>query len=323
MRFYSLLTLAFTALLVSPQAQSLTCSQIFNGPVRSVIEPSVVKRMIDNGNYTEALREINHAFMLAARPYHELILTSMRAKTLFLMGDVEASVLTYRRVLQLDPNNIIAHTQLGRLLLLSGQPREALIYLEHAQRIEPRNPLIYRNRLIAHQALKDVSAIEALMVNMGGNGRLMNEIALLVIKGEHDKAAVALDNAPQTISFLRLKTQNYYSMGRMDLAYPALLKVVRLANRVDFFALTALYRIEKGDTPDRKFEPSPILQALIGQLSDGEFQFFLKIRNNDPWIFQVDLYGAVETSDIKNPFWSQRGLYSRPVDGQAVRELKK
>jgi len=323
MHFYFIPILTFVALLFSPQASSLTCSEIFNGPVKNVIEPTVVKQMIDSGKYEEALREINHAFILAARPYHELILTSMKAKTLFLMGQVESSVLTYRRVLQLDPNNIIAHTQLGRLLLLLGRPQEALIYLQHAQKIEPRNPLIYRNRLIAHQALKDVPAIEALMINMGGVGRLFNEISLLVIKGEYDKAHVAFKDAPQTISFLRLKAQNYYSMGRMDLAHKALLQVVRESKKVDFFALTALYRIEKGDTPDRKFEPSPILKALIARLSDGEFQFFMKIRNNDPWIFQVDLYGAQESSDINNPFWTNRGLYSRPVDGQAVRELKK
>ncbi len=287
------------------------------------IDPYYIQILINHKHYDLALREIDWFFSQPFLKISEISLTAMKAKVYFLKGNIPESISIYRKVLQLDPNNIIAHTQMGRVLLLSGQPREALIYLKHAQKIEPRNKIVFRNRLMAYQALRDIPALEAIVPQLGGLARPYNEAALEVMKGHYTKALELLKNSPQTVSFLRLRAQVYYSMGRMDQAYKDLILVVQNSKAVDLFAVSALFRIEKMDIADKDFIPSPLLSALINQLSDGEFQVFLKIRNNEPWLFEADLYSAPEGSDITNSFWSQRGLYSTPVNSQAVQELKK
>jgi tetratricopeptide (TPR) repeat protein len=56
-------------------------------------------------------------------------------------GDTNRAVAQYRTALGLNPNNVRAHQQLGRLLDGPAAPSEALAHLQAAVRLDPRDPV--------------------------------------------------------------------------------------------------------------------------------------------------------------------------------------
>jgi adenylate cyclase len=63
---------------------------------------------------------------------------SVLAQTLLGRGDYEGALAEAERALALAPNLASAHCQLGRILTLSGRPKEGLAAMERCIRLDPR-----------------------------------------------------------------------------------------------------------------------------------------------------------------------------------------
>lgn len=291
-------------------------------PFDTVSEPVFILGLQKRGLWDLSIAEANELLKGNVLFKNQIVLRSLRAKAYFQLGQLADSANSYREILRLEPNNIIAVSQLGRVLSFMGDFAEARKYLEHAQRIEPHNSHIFRLRTRVYFALKDRVAIEAIISKMEKNeAKLYNTAALRLVEGDYPGVIALLSGPSESTNFLRLRAQAYYSMGRVDRAYQDLLKVVQRSQRPDLFVLLALYRIEKMEISDADFVPSPLLKTLFDVLSPGEWKMFLNLRHREPWLFEADLRHAEVRSDIRNSFWSDEG-FKVPINSQAVGELR-
>ena len=52
-------------------------------------------------------------------------------------GDVDGAMMLFRQVLELDPNDAMAHNNLGVALLQQGEVEEAIVHFSKALSIDP------------------------------------------------------------------------------------------------------------------------------------------------------------------------------------------
>jgi len=62
----------------------------------------------------------------------------------FFRGQQAQAIASFRRAVQLAPGSVTALGNLGWFFALTGQPEEALTYLERVMRLSPRDPLMHR-----------------------------------------------------------------------------------------------------------------------------------------------------------------------------------
>jgi tetratricopeptide (TPR) repeat protein len=249
---------------------------------------------------------------------------SLKAKLHALEGQLELAVESLEELVNLSPQDALAHSLLGRWLLALGQSQRALFHITRAQKLEPRKTVIFQQKMSALLAVRDYLSLQRAIDKMGGLAKHYYQAALYVVQGEWEMALSQFNGIdPLPLSFLRLRAQVHYSMGRMDLALADLKSLARQAQIMDLFTVIALYRIEIMDMPIKDFEPSPLLQAMIDKLTPGEWSLFWRYKDQAPWIFELDaqMEAAPSSGDYMNSIWSETEIY-RPVDGQAVRELK-
>ena len=107
------------------------------------------------GRYQEAQEDLRRAVKL--KPSNADYLANL-GYVLYKLGRAAEAVESERAALKLDRNNFTAHYQLGRFLLLSGDPKvlpEAASLLKRAIELDPRRSEIRFDLLTAYRALGD------------------------------------------------------------------------------------------------------------------------------------------------------------------------
>ena len=254
---------------------------------------------------------------------YQMHMLSMEAKLFNMQGHIEKAVQNWRQVLELNNRDAMAHSQLGRLLFLMDDPTLALYHITQAQKIKPHETLFFHQKMSALFAVKDIPAIKIAIKRMSHQAATFYQSSLHLLRGEFAEAAQLLEGQQTSLAFVRLRSQAYFSMGRLDLAQKDLVYILQRTRRTDLFTLIALYQIEKGETPLKEYEPSPLLEQIIANLSPGEWALFLRFKDKEPWIFEADTMTASPDQAIQNPFWSQLGIYTQPVNRQAVKAFFK
>ncbi len=272
---------------------------------------------------TEMVKIEKAIMQLDASPEHLTHMLSIEAKLLNMHGHIEKAAQKWRQLLELNERDAMAHSQLGRLLFLMDDPTQALYHITQAQKLKPHETLFFQQKMSALFVVRDIPSIENAISKMGKQAKIFYQSSLHLLKGEFSQTADLLKGDQTSLAFIRLRAQAYFSMGRLDLAYKDLIHILQKTRRTDLFTLIALYQIEKGETPLKIFKASPLLEQIIDNLSPGEWALFLRFKDKDPWIFEADTLTAEPDPTIQNPFWEKLGIYTQPINRQAVKAFFK
>jgi len=119
---------------------------------------------------------------------------------LFRGHDVKGAMREYRKALELNPKNAIAHSNLGGLLVNEGVPIEGAYHLSEAIRLDPENYSAHYNlaRLLFHQrqidqAIEHYFAAIAIKPDLADAQSTLG--ALLCARGRFDEGAIHLAEA--------------------------------------------------------------------------------------------------------------------------------
>ena len=162
---------------------------------------------------------------LKANPEGSVGLFVNRGTALIQANDPEAASLSFRRAVDLEPENVMALNNLGSALAQLGRVQEALDLFRRAQAIAPDNPSGYFNAALALAALDPAAGQEAAMAayrkaiacDPKFAPAYVNLAQILVARGE---VAAALDlvdeaelHAPKDLPLLITKGQVLEAMG--------------------------------------------------------------------------------------------------------------
>ena len=164
---------------------------------------------------------------------------------LFRGGDVRSAIREYKKALELNPKNAIAHSNLGGLLVNEGMPVEGAFHLSEAIRLDSQNYSAHYNlaRLLFHQgrvdeAIEHYFAAVAIKPDLADAHSTLG--ALLCARGRFDAGAIHLSEA------IRLDPADVgarCSLGEL------LMRQERLAEAAEQFALAV--RIDPKDSTAR------------------------------------------------------------------------
>lgn len=281
-----------------------------------------VRVLAGQGKYDTAIRVID-IFLTKPGNENNLYVLGLKASFAKKQGDLLTAIEVHRQILKLNKKNKVSLTQLGHLLMLVGKYPEAIHFLERALVLEPNNHLIHWNLI---QSLNALGRVEALKSIEKGNApekiKLLAKAVRLILEEQYTEGIRVLDQLEAGVVILQMKAQAYYLSGRMDQSYLALTQILKKSSKTNYQAIAALIKIEMQDKPLGQFKYSPLLEATMRTLSDVEVEAVLKTLSGNVWAFESLDLESTDTSAIQNSFWSQSGLYSRPVNGQAVKELR-
>lgn len=117
-------------------------------------------------------------------------------------GDNEAAELAFEQAIELDPNHVKSHINLGRVLLDAGKPTYALVQFHEAIDLDPRSGTAHRLEGAALHAIgkrdEAVGAYRTAIRIDPEDAWAMNNLALVLIEtGEYDAALRALARATE------------------------------------------------------------------------------------------------------------------------------
>lgn len=274
------LVFVILSLVGQPKAKARYCSEYFGN-----------KRLIENFGRTKAGRGHIRWF-------------TKWAGQLKSDGDLNGAVRLYEQALKMDPNNAIALSQAGYLLLMMGHYKSARRRLDHAQAIEPHNRQVFSNRLQVRIAQGDTLAVETMVRKMGeSNLRTIGEVSLFLLTRNYKPALALLEGAPETPTFFRLRAQVYYHLGRFDKAAENLAMAIIKNPAPDYQSMAALIRLDMGEVRINEYKPGPEVSALLKKFNKSDLVKLLAIRESDLWSFQP-MPAPRDRGKIFNTFWN-------------------
>ncbi len=246
----------------------------------------------------------------------------VKAKILNRLGRIEEATEVFRRILEIDPNNPIALSQIGYSYLVLGLPKKALPWLRQSFDLEPHNTVVLRNLVKALMDLEQSAELAKLASRMPqGEERSYIEAASSALRGHFSRALDQLESVTPTPRVQRLQARLHYLAGNPILAKQTLIQLIHNLENPDLFVIAALAKLERLDQPHDKFAASPMLKAVIESLTGSELKIVSQMTHSNFWTIKGDELPAPPSSDIANSFWVHQGIYLRPVDGNAVREI--
>jgi tetratricopeptide (TPR) repeat protein len=214
------------------------------------------------GNYVEAVQDLRRAVLLD--PKHADYQANL-GYALWKIGQRTEAVRAEREALKLDDKNFTAHYQLGRFLLLSGDPKqlpEAGTHLRRALEIDPRRSEVRFDLLTVYRTLGDqpnaIAQLNLLQDARPADPRVTYAEALLASDRGDLNAAIAGFRAT-----LRLDPSLYGAWQDLGLAF---IKVKRWSDAVDTFA--ELARKQSDSVEVAYFHSLSLFNA--GRVSDAE-----------------------------------------------------
>ncbi|MEQ8344032.1 MAG: tetratricopeptide repeat protein [Sneathiellaceae bacterium] len=162
---------------------------------------------------------------LRARPEGSVEVFINRGSALIQANDLEAAATSFRRALDLEPDNITALNNLGSAYAQSGQPGEALELFRRAQRVAPDHPAGHFNAALALAAQDPAGNAEeviaayraAIACDPKFAPACLNLAQCLAARGETAEALELVDEAelqaPKDLPVLIGKGQIYEAMG--------------------------------------------------------------------------------------------------------------
>lgn len=114
------------------------------------LRDDLIDDLILNGNYEDALKEIDSLLMKDFRVGYEL---EKKALILLLEGEIEQAIRVVDNVISLNPGSAFAHDLLGLGLLLSNRPSDAHAAFSRALELDSTMVNAYHNRAIANRIL--------------------------------------------------------------------------------------------------------------------------------------------------------------------------
>ncbi len=146
--------------------------------------------------------------------------------------DWEGAERSFRKAIELDPNNALAHSWLAQLLSSRGRHDEALAYIDRATELDPVSPSVNGVRFPVIEGRREFDlglklAEEAYRFDKENTNSRRSYATFLFHKGEYEKviefvAPLVGEKEPTQHVWLSLLAGAYVKSGRPDLAAPFL-----------------------------------------------------------------------------------------------------
>ena len=114
--------------------------------------------LVDQARYSQAAQQLEQMRKLGARDYDT---TCSLASALGASGRLDEAIHLLREAIALDPEKLLAHHTLGRLLLVQQQPAEAAVEFERCAAMQPGSAGIQLELGRAYEALEKLDKAEA------------------------------------------------------------------------------------------------------------------------------------------------------------------
>jgi len=225
----------------------------------------------EQGNYLKADVEFRNAMQIAPG---DTTARLMAAKTAERLGKPGPAVGLYQSVVESNPDNVEARTNLARLYIFGGAPAKGLEVIKPALAAHPEDAVLLTLRAAARMELKDTAGAtedveHALRLAPNNQEAVAMQAGLLQKRGDLGaavalaKAAVA--QAPNSTDLREVLVQLYLSGRDTDQAEAELLELVRLkpANVRYRISLASFYS-QAGRTDDAQHALEEAVKAMPG-----------------------------------------------------------